>query len=70
MVFLATGIASFVPKVIGQPYIHAIFAPDNDETNREVFKAENAEDMDFVGIAIQEPKKDVDNVLKGLVLHK
>lgn len=111
--FLATGIASAVPEVIGQPYIdaqgrqygsisgqpmlifeasrdelqkvhrkglerelciipyiYAMFTTGHDEANREVFKAEDAGNMDFVGIAIQGPKKDVDKVLKGLTLHK
>lgn len=111
--FLATGIASSVPNIIGQPYIdslerqygcisgqpmlifeanrdelqkvhrkglerelcvipyiYAMFTTGHDQANREVFKAEDAENMDFVGIAIQGPKKDVDKVLKGLSLHK
>jgi len=111
--FLATGIASSAPEIIGQPYIdalerqygcisgqpmlvfeasrdelqkvhrkglerelcvipyiHAMFSTGHDEANREVFKAENVDDMDFVGIAIQGPKKVVDKVLKGLTLHK
>ncbi|MCS3432556.1 DUF2000 domain-containing protein [Klebsiella sp. BIGb0407] len=111
--FLATGIVSSVPEIIGQPYvdalnrqygaisgqpmlvfeasrdelqkvhrkglerelcvipyIYAMFSTGHDEANREVFMAENAENMDFVGIAIQGPKKDVDKVLKGLALHK
>lgn len=111
--FLATGIASAVPEIIGQPYIdaqerqygsisgqpmlifegtrdelqkvhrkgmerelcvipyiYAMFATGNDEANREVFKTEDTENMDFVGIAIQGAKKDVDKVLKGLALHK
>lgn len=46
------------------------FPTGEDRANREVFKAENIEDMDFVGIAIQGAKKSVDKVLKGLALHK
>lgn len=98
--FLATGIASSVPNIIGQPYvdslerqygcisgqpmlvfeasrdelqkvhrkglerelcvipyIYAMFTTGHDQANREVFKAEDAENMDFVGIAIQGLKK-------------
>ncbi|WP_437615351.1 DUF2000 family protein [Erwinia sp. V71] len=110
--FLATGIASAAPEIMGQPYIDAagrhygkisgqpmlIFAADlaglqsvhrkgiereltlipyveamfstgNDEANREVFLAEDASNMNFVGLGIRGPKKAVDKVIKGLSLH-
>lgn len=110
--FLATGIASAAPEIMGQPYVdaagrrygnisgqpmlifqgdvaglqsahrkgierevtlipyvHAMFSTGHDEANREVFLAEDASNMDLVGLGILGPKKAVDKVIKGLSLH-
>ncbi|MCU5773734.1 DUF2000 family protein [Erwiniaceae bacterium BAC15a-03b] len=52
------------------PYVHAMFSTGHDEANREVFLAEDAENMNLVGLAMRAPKKVVDKVIKGLSLHK
>lgn len=52
------------------PYVHAMFSIGHDEANREVFKAEDADSLNQVGLAIRGPKKVVDKVIKGLKLHK
>ncbi|MFV0549118.1 MAG: DUF2000 family protein, partial [Limnobaculum xujianqingii] len=52
------------------PYVHAMFSTGHDEANRQVFRAEDADNMDLVGLAIRGPQKAVGKVLKGLALHK
>ncbi|MRT57101.1 DUF2000 family protein [Enterobacteriaceae bacterium RIT693] len=52
------------------PYVHAMFSTGHDAANREVFRAENADSMNLVGLAMRGPKKVVDKVIKGLALHK
>ncbi len=51
------------------PFVHAMFATGHDEANRAVFRAEPADDLDLVGIALRGPKKAVDKAVKGLSLH-
>jgi hypothetical protein len=51
------------------PYVEAMFATGHDEANREVFLAEDAANLNLVGLAIRGPKKAVDKVIKGLKLH-
>lgn len=51
------------------PYVHAMFSTGHDAANREVFRAGDAENLDFVGIALHGPKKAVDKAIKGLKLH-
>ncbi|CVA84373.1 DUF2000 domain-containing protein [Serratia marcescens] len=51
------------------PYVHAMFATGHDEANRQVFLAEDAENLDLVGLALRGPKKAVDKAIKGLALH-
>lgn len=51
------------------PYVEAMFATGHDEANREVFRAEDAANLNLVGLAIRGPKKAVDKVIKGLKLH-
>mgnify|MGYP001952092205 FL=1 len=51
------------------PFIQAMFATGHDEANREVFRAEDAANMNLVGIAVRGPKKAVDKTVKGLALH-
>lgn len=111
--FLATGIASSAPEIIGKPYVdasghqygsmsgqpmlifaanlaelqkthrqglerellmipyvHAMFTTGHDEANREVFMAEDAGNLNFVGLALHGPKKMVDKAIKGISLHK
>jgi hypothetical protein len=46
-----------------------MFATGHDEANRQVFLAEDAENMDLVGIALRGPKKSVEKATKGLMLH-
>ncbi|WP_310632993.1 DUF2000 domain-containing protein [Paraburkholderia sp.] len=51
------------------PYVHAMFSTGHDAANREVFRAEDAENLNLVGIALHGPKKAVDKAVKGLKLH-
>lgn len=50
-------------------YTEALFATGYDEANRAAVKAVPAEALDLVGFALHADRKDVDKVLKGLVLH-
>ncbi len=111
--FLATGVASAIPEMLGKPYIdangyeygnmlgqpmlvfegdltglqkahrkaieqdltiipyvHAMFSTGNDEDNRAVFLAEDANQLNLVGVALRGPKKAVDKAIKGLSLHQ
>lgn len=52
------------------PYVEAMFATGHDEANREVFLAEDAQNMNLVGLAIRGDKKAVDKAIKGLSLHR
>ena len=49
-------------------YVRAMFSTGHDEANREVFRAEDPETPDLVGLALRGPKKAVDKALKGLKL--
>lgn len=51
------------------PYVYAMFSTGHDAANREVFRAGDAENLDFVGLALHGPKKAVDKAVKGLKLH-
>ena len=51
------------------PYVEAMFSTGHDAANREVFMAEDADNLNLVGIAIRGPKKAVDKAIKGLSLH-
>lgn len=51
-------------------YVSAMFSTGNDEANRAVFRAENPEDLDLVGLAVRGDRKQVDKAVKGLALHK
>lgn len=51
------------------PYVHAMFSTGHDAANREVFRAEDAANLDLVGLALHGPKKAVDKAVKGLALH-
>ncbi|AVD63120.1 MULTISPECIES: DUF2000 domain-containing protein [Serratia] len=51
------------------PYVHAMFATGHDEANRQVFRAEDADNLDLVGLGLRGPKKAVDKAIKGLALH-
>ncbi|BEL75617.1 MULTISPECIES: DUF2000 domain-containing protein [Serratia] len=51
------------------PYVHAMFATGHDEANRQVFRAEDAGNLDLVGLGLRGPKKAVDKAIKGLALH-
>ncbi|AVN51449.1 MULTISPECIES: DUF2000 domain-containing protein [Serratia] len=51
------------------PYVHAMFATGHDEANRQVFLAEDTDNLDLVGLALRGPKKAVDKAIKGLALH-
>lgn len=52
------------------PYVHAMFSTGNDQANREVFLADDADNLNLVGLALRGPKKAVDKAIKGLALHK
>lgn len=51
------------------PYVHAMFSTGHDEANRNVFMAEDADNLNLVGLGVRGPKKIVDKVIKGLGLH-
>jgi hypothetical protein len=51
------------------PYVHAMFSTGHDAANREVFRAEDPENPDLVGLALYGPKNAVDKAVKGLTLH-
>jgi hypothetical protein len=51
------------------PYVHAMFSTGHDAANREVFRADDAANLDLVGLAVHGPKKAVDKAVKGLTLH-
>jgi hypothetical protein len=50
-------------------YVRAMFSTGHDAANREAFRAEPAEALDLVGLALRGPKKDVDKAVKGAKLH-
>lgn len=52
------------------PYVHAMFSTGHDEANRQAFLAEDANNLNLVGLALRGPKKAVDKAIKGLSLHK
>lgn len=52
------------------PYVHAMFSTGNDEANRQVFLAEDANNLNLVGLGLRGPKKAVDKAIKRLSLHK
>ena len=52
------------------PYVQAMFSTGNDRANREVFLAEEADNLNLVGLALRGPKKAVDKAIKGLALHQ
>jgi len=49
-------------------YVAAMFSTGHDEANREVFRAEDPDAPDLVGIALRGPRKAVDKAIKGLKL--
>ncbi|MEB6336131.1 DUF2000 domain-containing protein [Serratia rhizosphaerae] len=51
------------------PYVHAMFTTGHDEANRQAFLAEDADNLNLVGLALHGPKKAVDKAIKGLALH-
>lgn len=44
-----------------------MFSSGDDEANREVFMAADANNLDLVGLGIRGPKKSVDKIIKGIV---
>ena len=52
------------------PYVSAMFSTGHDEANRAVFLAEDAANLDLVGLVLRGPKKAVDKAVKGLALHR
>jgi len=52
------------------PYVHAMFSTGHDEANRAAFAAEDAANLDLVGLVLRGPKKAVDKAVKGLALHR
>ncbi|MBY6264224.1 DUF2000 domain-containing protein [Azospirillum sp. 412522] len=51
------------------PYVAAMFTTGHDAANRAVFRAEDPDAPDLVGLALRGPKKAVDKTVKGLTLH-
>lgn len=52
------------------PYVEAMFSTGHDEANRNIFLAENADNLNLVGLGLRGPKNVVDKAIKGLSLHK
>ncbi len=52
------------------PFVQAMFATGHDAANREVFRAQDAANLDLVGLALHGAKKAVDKAVKGLALHR
>ncbi|TWG91985.1 hypothetical protein L598_005300000170 [Mesorhizobium sp. J18] len=50
-------------------FVRAMFSTGHDAANREVFKAEPADNPDLVGLALRGPKKAIDKAIKGTKLH-
>jgi len=50
-------------------YTEDMFATGHDEANRAAVKAVATADLRLVGLALHEPRKTADAVLKGLSLH-
>src|SRR3954465_4188373 len=48
------------------PYVHAMFSTGHDAANREVFRAQDAGNLDLVGLAVHGARKAVDKAVKGL----
>ena len=46
-----------------------MFSTGHDAANREAFRAEDAANLDLVGLALHGAKKAVDKAVKGLALH-
>ena len=49
------------------PYVHAMFSTGNDEDNRAVFLAEDANQLNLVGLALRGPKKQLIRQLKDFL---
>ena len=52
------------------PYVEAMFRTGHDADNRRVFRDEDVDAMNFVGIAVRGPKNAVEKTVKGLSLHE
>lgn len=52
------------------PYVFAMFSTGHDEANRQVFLAEDPDNLNLVGLALRGSKKAVDKAVKGLSLHR
>lgn len=50
-------------------YVRAMFETGHDAANRAVFRDEDPEDLDLVGVALRGPRKDVDKAAKGAAWH-
>ncbi|WP_227666472.1 DUF2000 family protein, partial [Klebsiella variicola] len=48
----------------GRHDVHAMFSTGHDDANRQVFLAEDADNLDLVGLAMRGPKKAVDKAIK------
>ena len=48
-------------------YVHAMFSTGNDEDNRAVFLAEDANQLNLVGLALRGPKKQLIRQLKDFL---
>ncbi len=60
---------AFERDLVCAAYVRAMFATGHDAAKREVFRLEDAEAPDLVGIAVRGAKKDVDKAIKGARLH-
>jgi len=64
---IEANLATYLLRSASSPPCHS--ATGHDAANRDVFRAGDAENLDFVGLALRGPKKAVDKAVKGLALH-
>jgi hypothetical protein len=55
-------------ELVPVAYVRAMFDTGHDQANRDVFRADDPEAPDLVGLGLRGPKKAVDKTLKGLKL--
>ncbi len=56
--------------IVPAVYTEDLFATGNDVDNRAAVAAVPRADLNLAGIALRGPRRDVDKVTKGLVLHR
>ncbi len=55
--------------LICSAYVNSMFDQSHGDDGRKVFRAEHADRLDLVGLAVRGRRKEVDKALKGAWLH-